>query len=410
MLPQNYWKIWLEFRKLKPQDSGYALLRQDLLKQRQAMLTSLAERCLLTWVQDPSPMLGRSAQTWFWFNHFNVHAAKGQVGVLLASYWHEALQPQVQGRFADMLQAATLHPAMLVYLDNASNVRGRGNENHARELLELHTLGVQGGYTQADVQALARAMTGWGVDFASFASGQPERAVFFSKRHDPAQVQVLGQSVQGAGAQVLPAVLQRLAAHPRTAQHIAQRMCVWAVTDEPPAAWVQHVATVFTESGGSLPLVWAEVQVLRQRWRQQGGALSFTDPLRYTVAALQLLCNGQPLHNLKPVLRWLQLLGQPWFGRSTPDGYPLRGDAWLNTGQLTQRVELAREMVASLPTLLGWPDAAARAEHAQTVLDSDRGRALQAWLPPSARAVLQRTRQPHEALALLLASPACMFH
>ena len=154
----------------------------------------------------------------------------------------------------------------------------------------------------------------------------------------------------------------------------------------------------------------AEVQVLRQRWRQQGGALLFTDPLRYTVAALQLLCNGQPLHNLKPVLRWLQLLGQPWFGRSTPDGYPLRGDAWLNTGQLTQRVELAREMVASLPTLLGWPDAAARAEHAQTVLDSDRGRALQAWLPPSARAVLQRTRQPHEALALLLASPACMFH
>lgn len=406
-MSSKYWENFLFFRRIEIQDPQRALLQRELLKQRQAMLASLAERCLLTWVQDPSPMLGPSAQTWFWFNHFNVYAAKGQVGALLESYWYGALQPHVQGRFADMLQAATLHPAMLLYLDNASNVRGRSNENHARELLELHTLGVQGGYTQADVQALARAMTGWGVDFAS---DLPERAVFFPKRHDPAQGQVLGQPVQEKGIQVLPAVLQRLAAHPRTAQHVAQRMCVWVVTDEPPADWVQRVATVFRESGGNLPLVWAEVQGLRQRWRQQGGALSFADPLRYTVAALQLLCSGQPLRHTKPVSRWLQLLGQPWFGRSTPDGYPLQGDAWLNTGQLTQRVELAREMVASLPMLLGWSDAGGRAEYAQAVLNSERGRALQALLSSSARAVLRRTRQPDEALALLLASPACMFH
>ena len=351
------------------------------------------------------------ALVWFWFNHFNVFWAKDLVGVALPDYVDNVIRPNVRGRFRDLLLGTMTHPAMLVYLDNARNVKGRINENYARELLELHTLGVDGGYTQADVREAARVLTGLGLrpvrpmqlnrTLPRFQPLVRERGefVFDPARHESGAKVVLGRRLEGAGFAEVEALVDLLVGHPATARHIAGRLCRYLLGDGAPAATVTRAAAAFAESGGDLARTVSTIEAAAGTKRGR----TFKDPYRYVLSAVALLSGEQGVSDARPVARWLSLLGQPLFGCRTPDGYSLDGQDWVNAGQMTQRFELAREMVGVVPRI------AAQPVSAEAVLARPAAQALLAGLGPASRAALARAGSGEERLALLLASPEFMY-
>src|SRR5262252_798402 len=213
----------------------------------------------------------------FWSNHFCVSAAKGGfVRACAGSFEREAIRPHVLGRFTDMLKAVESHPAMLFYLDNAQSFgpqspagqrRQRGlNENLAREILELHTLGVNGGYTQADVTALARIITGWTFAGREGRIGEPGTFVFFALAHEPGDHELLGKTYPAGGMEQGESVLADLARHPATARHVATKLARHFVADEPPATLVDRLAKVFRDSDGDLKALAAALIDADEAW------------------------------------------------------------------------------------------------------------------------------------------------
>src|SRR5919197_5964474 len=270
-------------------------------------------------------------------NHFSVFQFKGPLRALVADYEERAIRPQALGRFRDLLGATARHPAMLIYLDNARNSAGRLNENYARELLELHTLGVDGGYSQADVEALARILTGWSLDLAT-----GELARFYPRRHDFSSKVFLGRTIAGTGAKELDVALDLLARHPSTARFVARKLALFFVADEPPAALVERMAQTFSAADGDIRQVLRTMFASPEFRASLGG--KFKDPLHYTVSALRLVLDEQPLPDAQPVIGALARMGEPLYGRPTPDGYPLTGTEWAGPGQLATRFEIARAM------------------------------------------------------------------
>ena len=302
-----------------------------------------------------SPAQLEEALTEFWFNHFNVFAGKGPVGVLVADYEQRAIRPFVLGRFRDMLGATAKHPAMLIYLDNAQSVapgftprraapnpqRASGlNENYARELMELHTLGVDGGYTQRDVTELARMLTGWGIDQRkALRGGAGDLFEFDARRHDNGPKTWLGQALPGAGHAEGERALDALAAHPSTARHLARKFAQAFVADEPPPALVERLAGSFRTSGGDLRELTRTLIRSEEFWRRDAYQAKFKTPYQYLVSSLRAL--DLPLANPQPLLQALAQAGQPLYGAQTPDGYKNTAAAWRNPEALTQRVQLA---------------------------------------------------------------------
>ena len=300
----------------------------------------------------------------FWFNHFNVFAGKNAVGVLVADYEQRAIRPHVLGRFRDMLGATARHPAMLIYLDNAQSVvagyeppqRARRspaqrpalqarmphglNENYARELMELHTLGVDGGYTQRDVTELARMLTGWGLDTRkALQGGRGELFAFDPRKHDAGTKTWLGRTIQGAGQAEGERALDVLAAHPATARHLAFKFAQAFVADEPPPALVQKLADNFRASGGDLREFTRTLVRADEFWSREAYQAKFKTPYQYLLSSLRAL--DLPLANPQALLAALAQAGQPLFGAATPDGYKNTAAAWRNPEALTQRVQLA---------------------------------------------------------------------
>ena len=340
----QYWIDLQASRQIKDQaeraQANMALrkVRENLADQtRRELALSLAN----------SPASDRAWQTWFWFNHFNVFPQKSHVGAVLQSYVFGAIEGALDMRFKDLLRAVTVHPAMLMYLDNVNNTKSKGNENLARELLELHTLGVSGGYSQQDVATVAKVLSGWTVQFngPELEMGQ---TIFRSGQHDASSQVLLGTPMPGGGAEQLTVLLDSLASHPSTARHIARKMGLWWF-DEPPEAAIKELTQVFENTGGNLKALWQTARALHQR---MGFGPVFKDPMHYVLSAAQTLSGDAPVVNPQLLLRWMRLLGQPLLARSTPDGFPLSGSAWLNPGQLAQRIELAREMVANAERLM----------------------------------------------------------
>ncbi|MDR7296847.1 uncharacterized protein (DUF1800 family) [Pelomonas aquatica] len=299
-----------------------------------------------------SPAQLEEVLTEFWFNHFNVFAGKGPVGVLVADYEQRAIRPFVLGRFRDMLGATARHPAMLIYLDNAQSVaadprragNARGlNENYARELMELHTLGVDAGYTQRDVTELARMLTGWGIDprqpLRGGAAGHGDLFKFDARRHDSGTKTWLGQTVSGAGQAEGERALDVLAAHPATARHLARKFAQAFVADEPPPALVERLAESFRGSGGDLRELTRTLVRSDEFWRREAYQAKFKTPYQYLLSSLRAL--DLPLSNPQPLLQALAQAGQPLYGAQTPDGYKNTAAAWRNPEALTQRVQLA---------------------------------------------------------------------
>lgn len=280
----------------------------------------------------------------FWVNHFNVYARKGDTKLLTSAWINEVIRPHALGRFADLLIATAHHPAMLIYLDNESSVRERANnrgnrgtnENYARELLELHTLGVNGGYDQADVKETARVLTGWSV-------ARPPQGeftfVFRAGNHAPGTKVVLKRAYSQGGEAEGQALLVALARHPSTARHIADKLCQRFVLDKPTAACVDHAAEAFLASGGETREVLKAIFLHPSFWTETARGQKYKTPLEFVMSAARSV-NAEPDggHDL---VRALSKMGQEPLMERAPTGYPENASAWMSSASLLSRFQYA---------------------------------------------------------------------
>lgn len=292
----------------------------------------------------------QEVMTDFWYNHFNISIDKGLDHALVGAYEEQAIRPYALGRFRDLLGATCHHPAMLFYLDNwqnskpgAKDFKGKEigiNENYARELMELHTLGVDGGYTQKDVQELARVLTGLGLARPRLAQGNDGKWGFFNaNHHDFGDKVVLGQHIAGSGEQEIEQCLDMLARHPSTAHHIAYQLAQYFVADNPPKALVDRLANKFTQSDGDIKSVMSTLFDSTEFWDGRYNNDKYKSPFRYAVSVFRAT-NTEPSDYL-PVAQFLRLQGQPVYGCLTPDGYKNTQAAWLNPDALMNRINFA---------------------------------------------------------------------
>jgi len=283
----------------------------------------------------------------FWFNHFNVFSGKGLDDVWIGNYEEQAIRPFALGRFRDLLFATTKHPAMLVYLDNtlssapgSPGARGkqRGlNENFAREVMELHTLGADGGYTQEDVITLARILTGWTVNPPDARLYPEYAAVFEGDRHDYDPKVFLGHTLKSRGKAEGEEALDILAHSPATARHISFELAQYFVVDEPPAALVERLAARFLETEGDIREVLKTLFGSSEFWdsyRQK-----YKTPYQFVISAVRAA--GVPVGNVRPLLGAMDQLGMPLYGCLTPDGYKNTEEAWLSPDATTRRIGFA---------------------------------------------------------------------
>ncbi|WP_343073316.1 DUF1800 domain-containing protein [Pyxidicoccus fallax] len=396
---------------------GRELMRPALINLEQASAKVLRA------VESPSQF--EEVLVDFWFNHFNVSAEKGAVRWMVTSYERDAIRPHVFGHFRDLLGATARHPAMLFYLDNwrstrdgmprllrrappeamasPSDAMGDGasgdearsedeappeamaspdgggeaeprpglNENYARELLELHTLGVDGGYTQRDVREVARAFTGW-----SIRRPRREPEFFFRRRaHDPDEKVVLGQRISAGGRKDGEQVLDLLARHPATARHIATKLARRFVSDTPPPALVERVAKAFLDSDGDLRTVYRALFQSPEFWAAEARGTKVKTPFEFVVSALR--ATGAEVTVRPRLVQSLAKMGEPLYRAPAPTGFPEVSAPWVNSGSLVARLNFSLELVSgrlpgtrvSLESLArpetqsaeGWVDALGRA-------------------------------------------------
>lgn len=379
-------------------------LRADVVSTYRAAVNARVTSALVT----PTPFVERLVH--FWANHFAVSTEKPAVAVLAGAFEAEAIRPHVLGRFEDMLVAVERHPAMQVFLDQTRSVgpdsltamradardptHKRGlNENLAREIMELHTLGVRSGYTQQDVTEFARALTGWSVAGARqnprMAPAQPGTFVFRTAMHEPGTRTVMGRSYSEPGEQQALAILHDLAASPATARHIAGKLARHFVADNPPPAVVDRLANAFMQSGGDLPTVYRALIDSPEAWSPR--AAKFKSPWEWTVSAMRGL-GWQDLGAFQAAPLLTQL-GEPVWRPGSPAGYDDIAASWAAPDALVRRVEAAQRFAA----------------HASPDLDLDPrtlGQQLFAGTlsEPTALAV-SRAESTSTAIALLLVSP-----
>jgi uncharacterized protein (DUF1800 family) len=293
----------------------------------------------------------------FWENHFSIFANKDDDRYLLTAFDRETIRPFAMGRFRDLLGATAHSPAMLFYLDNwrssvprpypakgekPAGVDGGFNENYARELLELHTLGVDGGYTQKDVQEVARCLSGWTIQ-------KPNEQGLFLYRpglHDDGEKVVLGQKIlPGGGIADGERVLDILATHPSTARFIATKLARRFISDDPPPSVVDRAAAVFLKTDGSIRETLRAIVTSPEFFSTTAYRAKVRSPLEYVAAAMRAL--NAETDGDRPVLDAIARMGQPLFGRITPDGYPDRADIWLSSGTIVARFNFASALATN---------------------------------------------------------------
>ncbi len=389
----------------------------------------------------------------FWFNHFNVDWTKGECKWFVADYERTAIRPFVYGRFRDLLGATAQHPAMLFYLDNWLSTRegfdpseyarpgspralGRAqraearmeqdarreakgrpsaersldqmakdlrrpkagplglNENYARELMELHTLGVDGGYTQADVREVARCFTGWTLDQPRLAA----RPLFRLVAHDNGDKVVLGKAITLGGVKDGEAVLDLLAAHPATARFIATKLCRRFVADQPPPALVDRVAQVFLATGGDLRKTYGAIFFSPEFWSAEAHLAKVKTPFEFMASTLRGL--GAEIEEPLPLIAHLNRMDQPPYRCAPPTGWKDTAEAWVSTGALVNRLQLGMALGRQQVEAVSWDreDLRAAVQHATPEEALDRlGRLLlQRPLSEATRAALLKELQGEE--------------
>jgi uncharacterized protein (DUF1800 family) len=343
----------------------------------------------------------------FWSNHFAVSVDKLQVLGLAGAMEREAIRPHVLGNFADMLLAVEQHPAMLIYLDNqqsmgpesqAARVAGRRgrdvglNENLGREILELHTLGVDGGYTQADVTSLATIITGWSIggEGGLLRGGEPGEFFFREPLHQPGAAMLLGKRYVESGLQQGMAALKDLALSEHTARHLATKLVRHFIADEPPAAAVNRVAEAYSKSGGDLPATYRALLAAPEAW--QSPQSKFKTPTDYIYSTWRAL--SLPVGMAQRDLRVFEQLGQRSFQPGSPAGWADRSADWDGAAALMKRLE--------------WAQGLAGQNGVRTNAQQLAGEILGASMSPGTERAITRAQDGAQALTLLLCSPEFM--
>jgi uncharacterized protein (DUF1800 family) len=334
----------------------------------------------------------------FWSNHFCISASKGEPARIWAgAFEREAIRPHVLGRFADMLKAVEQHPAMLFFLDNQQSIgpdskagqnRKRGlNENLAREIMELHTLGVGGGYAQADVTTLAAIITGWTFAGRDGRLAAPGSFAFNANAHQPGPQTLLGKTYDDTGVAQGEAALAELARHPSTAKFVAQKFAAHFVADTPPPALVAKLATTFRNTDGDLRALSLALLESDEAWRAPLGKMR--TPYDYLIAINRLL--GRIPDNPSAVIGGLNTLGQPLWTPAGPNGFADSNAAWAAPEGIKLRLDLAAQVSSKIADSID----------ARELLDVMAGDAASI----ETRQTIGRAETRQQALALLLMSP-----
>lgn len=299
-----------------------------------------------------SPHQLREVMADFWFNHFNVFAHKGLTVLWVGDYEQSAIRPHALGKFRDLLGATAKHPAMLFYLDNWRNTApdsagAKGpykglNENYARELMELHTLGVDGGYSQADVESLAKALTGWSVVHRDQPTTEESGFVFAADRHDPSEQTLLGQAIAGRGIDQGERALDLLAGHPATARHISYKLAQFFVADTPPAGLVSRISERFLATKGDIAQTLLALFDSDEFWDMAYYQRKFKTPYQYVLSMIRAMGITAPSEEVMTRLGGsMNQLGMPLYRCRTPDGYAQTEAAWLSPDVMMRRVSMA---------------------------------------------------------------------
>lgn len=351
--------------------------------------------------------------TYFWANHFAISADDPNLVGLAGNFEFEAIRPHIMGKFSDLLIAAVRHPAMLLFLDQTlslgpdsprvTRIRGKArklpglNENLGREILELHTLGVRSGYTQTDVTAFSKALTGLTVSGFSHAVNakivppgtRTGDTMFIAAFHQPGAQTILGKHYPDTGAAQAEAVLRDLAVHPATARHIATEVARHFTADVPPPSLVDRLAKNFTKTGGDLPSLYRTLVASPEPWQGEPGM--FKSPWDWTVSMLRGVEGAAPNRKWN-VAAILTQLGQPIWKPGSPAGYGDKVATWAGSAALMRRVELASRYAGQIG---GSVDARKLAP--QILADA---------LDAATRDAIARADSPGQGLAILFASPA----
>lgn len=390
----------------------------------------------------------------FWFNHFNVFSGKGQVRVYLTEYERDAIRPHVLGNFRDMLGAVAESPAMLFYLDNFQNVdpkaaqqqadeqqqrleqararqalargRGRGmvagrtqtaeqqeqqeqrlmqarnrglNENYARELMELHTVGVDAGYTQDDVIAVARAFTGWTIDRPRDGGSFQ----FNAQMHDNDPKVVMGKKITAGGKKDGEAVLDLLAAHPATAKFIATKLARRFVSDEPPASVIDRAAKVFLDTKGDLRAVTRSIVTSPEFFSADARRAKVKTPLEFVASAVR--ASGANVTVVVPLVEALRDQGMPLYGAQPPTGWGDTAEDWVNTGALLKRLNFAIALSGGNFRGVRVPVRQLAPDTSETTRDALVARLIASPISAITRDTLSKAESPQHLIALTLGSP-----
>jgi uncharacterized protein (DUF1800 family) len=346
----------------------------------------------------------------FWLNHFNVYLRKNeQMPYYLVSYARDVIRPHSMGKFEDLLEAVAHSPTMMIYLDNAQSMgpdslaaarakmvnerRGNGkkqapeglNENYARELMELHTVGVNGGYTQADVTQVARVLTGWTVDRPQFGG----EFQFNENRHEPGTKKVMGAKIKDGGEMEGRELLHMLATRPATAEFISRKLAIRFVSDEPPQALVDRMAKAYMASGGDIPTVLKTLFHSPEFWAANDDSVKVKTPLEYVVSAVR--ASNANVANFEPLVNALRQMGMPLYGCIPPVGYKWDEADWVSTGALVDRMNFALSLASNkLPGItVGWApetdlsalDSDAPAQQVVPTPETEEARLAQVLLP-----------------------------
>jgi uncharacterized protein (DUF1800 family) len=393
----------------------------DAAQQQQSnrVVVELSEQKVLRAIYSQRQL--QEVLTDFWFNHFNVDARKGPVRFMLTEYEREAIRPHVLGKFRDLLEATAKSPAMLFYLDNwmsadpngphpdmgsARNPFGgrrpmppaprpqnanapRGlNENYGRELMELHTLGVDGGYTQRDVTEVARAFTGWTIERPRQGGGYR----FEARLHDPGKKVVLGHTIDAGGERDGEQVLDLLAKHPATARFVATKLVRRFVSDAPPASLVDRAAARFQKTDGDLREVMRTILTSPEFLGPEAYRAKVKTPFEFVVSAART--SSADIDDARLLVRTIQQLGMPLYQCQPPTGYKDTADAWVNTGALVGRMNFALALANGrmAPHVPADPQALA-----DMLLGGD--------VSASTQATITKAGNPSQMIALTLGSP-----
>ncbi|WP_363797718.1 DUF1800 domain-containing protein [Lysobacter firmicutimachus] len=387
-----------------PADRRSAALRRELREQQSREYAARFSHAAHT----DAPFVERLVQ--FWSNHFAVSVDKGDTRLYAASMEREAIRPHVLGRFQDMLLAVETHPAMLRYLDNAISIgddsavaqraaqlrrERRGlNENLAREILELHTLGVDGGYRQDDVIELARAITGWSALNSNEAQDYGDRApdsgfVFRARTHEPGARRVLGRDYAEGGVEQGRAVLADLARHPSTARHLSFKLARHFVADQPPKALVERMAQAYLREAGDLRAMYRAMVESDAAW--SADACKFKTPNDFVISALRA---GELTVDARALTGLLSRLGQPVFTPRSPAGFADTAADWSSPDGLWKRIQAAQMLAARVDGRGAAPYPRALAVLGESAVQGDFAIGL------------RRAGSASEGHALLFASPA----